>query len=187
MNVVMVGFMGSGKTAVGRRLAQRLGYRFLDTDHFIETQLGRTINDIFAAEGEGYFRQIESNMAENLKELDNHVISTGGGLVVTPGNLERLKKAGIVVFLKAEVDDILARLSRDNKRPMLKGHDLKERVTSLLSERQPYYEQCDITVPTGGKGVNRVAGEIIRLMGEHQAEQKLNQPEAPPSAIKITD
>jgi shikimate kinase len=166
MNVVMVGFMGSGKTAVGRRLAQRLGYHFLDTDHFIESELGCTIAELFTSKGEAAFRELEARMAERLRRLDNHVISTGGGMVAAPGNLERLKAAGLVVFLKAELKDILARLERDTRRPMLQGHDLQERVANLMTERLPLYEQSDIVVETGGKGVNRVAGEIIRRVAE---------------------
>ncbi|MDH4246904.1 MAG: shikimate kinase [Deltaproteobacteria bacterium] len=162
MNVVMVGFMGSGKTAIGRRLAQRLGYRFLDTDHYIESELGRTINDIFAQEGEAYFRQLETALAVRLSRLTNHVISTGGGMVATPGNMELLRQAGTVVFLNADVEEILQRLERDTKRPMLKGHDLRERTTRLLEERMPFYLQSHWVIPTHGKSVNRVAGEIIR-------------------------
>lgn len=166
MNVSLVGFMACGKTVVGRRLAQRLGYRFLDTDHYIEDQLGRTIAQVFASEGEAYFRRLESALAERLAGLQNHVISTGGGMVTIPGNMERLKRAGAVVFLNADPEDIIARLQRDTKRPMVQGHELRERVTGLLADRRPYYEQADIIVSTAGKSINRVAGEIIQALGD---------------------
>ena len=162
MNIVMVGFMGSGKTAIGRRLAQRLGYHFLDTDHCIEEEVGRSITDIFAQEGETYFRRLETILAGRLGKLRNHVISTGGGMVATPGNMELLLGAGTVVFLNADLEDILQRLQRDTKRPMLKGHDLRERTTRLLEARMPFYLQSHLVIPTQGKSVNRVAGDIIR-------------------------
>ena len=169
MNVIMVGFMGSGKTAVGRRLAQRLGYVFLDTDHFIETQLGKSINEVFAQEGEAYFRRLESALAGRLSALNNYVVSTGGGMVATPGNMELLRAAGTVVFLDADQEEIIRRLERDTKRPMLKGHELRERVERLLGERRHFYEMAHVQVETKGKTVNRVAGEVIRQLGAFEA------------------
>jgi shikimate kinase len=165
MNVVLIGFMASGKTSIGRRLARRLGYRFVDTDHFIEEELGVTIAELFATKGEPYFRGLETRLARRLAKLDNAVVSTGGGLPITPGNLELLKLAGPVVFLKASLDDILQRLERDTRRPKLKeGEDLRDTVTRLLTQRLPRYEQADFVVETAQKGMNRVAGEIIRLV-----------------------
>jgi shikimate kinase len=163
MNVVLIGFMASGKTSVGRRLARRLGYRFVDTDHFIEEELGCTIAELFTTKGEAYFRDLETRLARRLVKLDNAVISTGGGFAITPGNLELLKQAGPVVFLKAGLDDILQRLERDTRRPKLKeGDDLRTTVTKLLEQRLPRYEEADFVVETAQKGMNRVAGEIIR-------------------------
>jgi shikimate kinase len=165
MNVVLIGFMASGKTSVGRRLSRRLGYRFVDTDHFIEEELGSTISELFATKGEPYFRDLETRLARRLAKLDNTVVSTGGGLPITPGNLELLKAAGPVVFLKASMDDILQRLERDTRRPKLKeGEGLRETVTRLMEQRLPRYEQADFIVETAQKGMNRVAGEIIRLV-----------------------
>ncbi len=165
MNVVLIGFMASGKTTVGRRLAQRLGYGFIDSDQFIEGELGCTIAQVFSIQGEDYFRALESRIAERLKGLQNTVISTGGGMPVTPGNLQRLRAAGIVVFIKASPEDIIARLERDTRRPMLKGGELRETVQRLLGERLPIYEQAHLVVESHGKSVNRVCGEIIRHMG----------------------
>ena len=165
MNLVLIGFMGSGKTAVGKRLAQRLGYGFLDTDHYIESQIGCSISEIFSIQGEEYFRRLEGGLADRLNRLHNMVVSTGGGLPVTTGNMEKLRAAGAVVFLKASHEDILRRLSRDNRRPIVRGEDLEETVTRLLSERLPVYEQADLVVETQDKGINRVCGEIIHWIG----------------------
>jgi shikimate kinase len=169
MNVVLIGFMGSGKTSVGRRLARRLGYRFVDTDQFIEQELGCTIAELFSHKGEAYFRELETRLARRLCKLDNAIIATGGGMPITPGNLDLLKQAGAVVFLKASLEDILLRLERDTRRPKLReGESLRETVTRLLEQRLPIYEQADFVVETAKKGMNRVAGEIIRLVAGFQ-------------------
>ncbi len=180
MNLVLVGFMASGKTAVGRRLAKRLGYAFLDTDTFIESELGCTVSDIFSIQGEAYFRTLESRLAGRLCKLQNTIIPTGGGLPITPGNMERLKAAGRVVFLKADLEDILERLQRDSRRPMvrqgLKQGNLRETVARLLGERLPIYEQSDLIVETHGKSMSRVCGEIIRRAAEQGAAETKNAP-----------
>ena len=164
MNVVLVGFMASGKTAVGRRVARRLGYAFLDTDHLIEDELGCSIAELFETQGEAVFRKVESAVAERLDELDNHVISTGGGLLTQPGNIERLRRAGLVVFLQADQEEIIERLQRDTRRPLVQGGDLREKVTRLYGERLPLYAQSDVTIQTKGMSVNKVAAEVIRAM-----------------------
>lgn len=167
MNVILIGFMGSGKTSVGRRLAQRLGYGFVDTDHFIEGEIGCTIAEIFSIQGEDYFRTLETRLAKRLKALQNTVIATGGGMIVQPGNQEHIRQAGLVVFLNAERGDIIQRLQRDSRRPKLKDGSLEETVDRLMAERLPIYEQSDIIIPTGGKSINRVCGELLKEIGKH--------------------
>jgi shikimate kinase len=181
MNVVLIGFMGSGKTAVGRRLAQRLGYTFLDTDQFIEGELGCTVAEVFSIQGEPYFRALESRLAARLHALQNTVVSTGGGLPVTPGNLAHLHRAGAVVFLNAVLEDILARLERDTRRPKLQGGELRPTVEGLLAERLPLYRQADLVVDTHGKSVNRVCGEIIHHVAKRRAAE--GGPEAPSAPV----
>lgn len=166
MNVVLVGFMASGKTAVGRRVARRLGYTFLDTDHLIEDEIGITIAQLFEEQGEAAFRRLESAVADKLCELENHVISTGGGILTQPGNLERLKLAGLVVFLNADLEEIIERLQRDTRRPLVQGGGLREKVTALLTERLPVYQQSDVIIDTKGKSVNKVAGDVIHSLVE---------------------
>ena len=162
MNLVLVGFMASGKPSVGRRVARRLGYHFLDADQFIEIELGVSISEIFEISGEDYFRDVESKLLERLRPLEHHVFSTGGGVLTSAGNLERLKTLGTVVFLKADPEEILQRLSNDSRRPMVKGGDLRETVSTLLDERMPMYLQADVVIETAGKSPNQVAGEVIR-------------------------
>lgn len=166
MNVVLVGFMASGKTAVGRRIANRLGYGFFDTDSYIESEVGCTIAEMFENKGEAYFRSLESRLARHLHKLSNHVISTGGGILTTEGNLEALRKAGLTVFLNADRGEILERLARDTRRPKLKEAELEETVNRLLGERMASYTQSDIVLNTKGKSVNRVAGEIIGALAQ---------------------
>lgn len=162
MNVVLVGFMGCGKTAVGRRVARRLGYRLLDTDHFIESELGIPISEVFARHGEPYFRRLETVLLQRLVGLNHLVVATGGGIVTTPGNMALLKQVGPVIFLDADPEDIIERLQRDTRRPLVQGGDLRDKVARLLGERRPLYEQADIVIPTRGKSPNQVAGEAIR-------------------------
>ena len=166
MNLILVGFMASGKTSVGRRVARRLGYRFLDTDHFIESQLGCSIAELFASKGEAHFRALESRLARRLSALTNTVVATGGGLPVTPGNFEALRAAGVIVFLNADVDEIIQRLQRDTRRPKVQGGDLRDKVLKLHGERFPVYSKADVIVDTKGKSVNFVAGDVIRLSAE---------------------
>ena len=167
MNVVMIGFMASGKTSVGRRVAKRLGFCFMDMDQFIEQEQGRTISEIFATEGEPYFRALETGLLRRLTHHDNTVISCGGGVVTTPGNLPLLKQIGAVVFLNADPEDIIRRLEHDTRRPKVQGGDLRQRVTTLLAQRLPLYEQADVAVQTLGKTPNQVAGEVIGKIAGH--------------------
>ena len=166
MNVVLVGFMASGKSSVGKRVARRLGYNFLDTDHFIEAELGCSISEIFSIQGEPYFRKLETRLLQNLPRLENHVIATGGGIVTTPGNMALLKHIGVVVFLNADIEDIISRLERDTRRPMVQGGELRERVTTLLDKRLDLYREADVMVNTAGRSVNQTAGEVLRMVAQ---------------------
>jgi len=167
MNIVLVGFMASGKTSVGRRVAKRLGYRFMDMDQFIEKEQGRTISDIFAKEGEAHFRALETALLRRMLHQENTVISCGGGIVTTSGNIDLLKQIGITVFLNADPEDILRRLEHDTRRPKVQGGDLRERVITLLGQRMPLYQQADLSIHTLGKTPNQVAGELIGKVAGH--------------------
>lgn len=167
VNVVLTGFMGTGKTTVGRLLAARLGYELVDTDAVIVERFG-PIADIFASSGEEEFRRIEREVAADLATLDRLVISTGGRLLLDPVNADVLGGTGRVFCLTASVDTILARVAPDGVavgRPLLAGADARERVTALLSERAAGYAQFEQVV-TDGRSPHEVVDDIVaRLDG----------------------
>jgi len=140
-NIVLIGFMGCGKTSVGQQLAQKLNFAFYDTDQMIEDESKRSISNIFATEGEEYFRRLETTTIKNLYGKMNHsVLSVGGGLPIREGNVELLRRLGHVVYLKTSMATIKKRLEGDTKRPLLAGDDVDKKVENLLMIRTPIYE-----------------------------------------------
>lgn len=162
-NIILIGFMGSGKTSVGERLADRLNYQFRDTDRLIEQKAGDTINHIFALHGEEYFRNMETDILKELvPTLRNTVLSTGGGLPLRDVNAKLLKELGLVVYLKASKQTTLQRLAGDNSRPLLQGEDLEQRVERLLTLRTPIYEKAaHKVIVTDGKSINDISDCIM--------------------------
>ena len=143
MNVILIGFMGVGKSTIANGLAKSLGFDVLDTDKMIEQSQSRSINEIFATEGEESFREMESVILGKLiSSTDRSVISTGGGIVTREENIKVLKSIGIVFWLDAGVDSILDRVSGNRDRPLLKTENPRKRIVDLLSEREPLYESC---------------------------------------------
>ncbi|NLK75845.1 MAG: shikimate kinase [Clostridiales bacterium] len=142
-NIVLVGFMGAGKTTVGKELAYRLNYKFMDTDYMIEEKTATTINEIFRIHGEEYFRDLETSLLKELtRDLTGTILSTGGGIPVREENIQIMRKLGYVVYLKLSRDTMIERLKGDTKRPLLKGYDLAERVDNLLKSREAYYRKA---------------------------------------------
>ncbi len=142
-NIILIGFMGCGKTSIGERLAQKLSYRFRDTDQLIEQKEQATINHIFALHGEEYFRGKETGLLQELlPELNHVVLSTGGGLPLRDENTLLLKDMGFVVYLKASKETTIKRLSGDRTRPLLQGDDMEMRIESMLNYRTPIYERA---------------------------------------------
>ena len=166
MNLILVGFMASGKTSAGRRIGRRLGFRFMDTDQFIESEQGTTISEIFDIGSEEYFRGLEVQLLNRIQSLDNYIFATGGGILATDGNMAQLKLLGTVVFLNADIEGIIQRLESDTRRPMLQGENFRERVTELLARRMPGYLESDVVIDTAGKTPNQVAGEVIHRVGD---------------------
>lgn len=162
-NLVLVGFMGTGKTSVGRRLACQLGRPFLDMDAEIEEREGRKISDIFATDGEPAFRAIESALACEFGARRGLVVSTGGGIVLNSANLDALGATGILVCLQASPEAILDRVVGRTDRPLLEQGDKAERIRSLLAERAPLYKAIPHQVQTEGKSIQDIAEEIMRL------------------------
>jgi len=162
--VVLIGFMGTGKTVVGKALAKELGWRFLDTDVIIEKKEGRRVSTIFKREGEAYFRDVETRVIKDVSRLKNAVISAGGGAVLRDENVKYLKKNGVIVCLDASPRVILSRLKGDRSRPLLgKRHRLKN-VRRLLRLRKPYYQVADYTVSTDSLMVPLIVGKILNRL-----------------------
>jgi len=163
-NIVLVGPMGSGKTTVGRRLAHKLNKDFFDTDHEIIDKTGVTIDHIFDIEGEEGFRERESKILENLCQMSNIILATGGGIVILPKNRKILRNTGLVIYLSSSVDQLLRRTAKSKTRPLLeKSTDRKKTITELVEARDVYYrEVASIVVDTTGKKLHEVINIIIR-------------------------
>lgn len=162
--IFLIGFMGSGKTTVGRALAGMLGVPFADTDEMIETRKGMPVSRIFEQFGEPCFRDLETQTLELLdQDGGDLVISVGGGLPVRSRNRELMRRIGRVVFLTASEETLIGRLSGSRNRPLLQGVDLRERIRSLSSARQEMYmDAADCLIATDGKTPEEIAREIIR-------------------------
>ena len=150
-NIVLTGFMGTGKTTIGKLLAESLGYAFIDTDERIERQAGKTIPEIFEEEGEEAFREMEAALARELAERQGVVIATGGRMMLDPGNAAALSRTGHVFCLAAAPEEILERITRDTatRRPLLAVADPMERIRSLLRQRQHGYRRFPQLVTSG--------------------------------------
>ncbi len=168
-NIILIGFMGSGKTSVGERLAKRLSYQFCDTDHMLEQNAGDTINHIFSTRGEEYFRNMETNLLkELLPKLSDTVLSTGGGLPLRDDNVRLLKELGYVIYLNASKETTIRRLRGDTTRPLLQGDGFEQRVERLLKLRTPIYEKAaHKIVATDGRSFE----EIIHIIMEAYLKQ----------------
>ena len=163
-NIFLVGFMGSGKSTVGRILAEKMGYRYCDADKFIETQAGTAITQIFAEHGEQYFRDLESESMESLSTKERQVIATGGGVVQRDRNWDAMNSGGITVYLKAPIEVIWRRIKDSKTRPLLQVENPLETARELLSKRTPMYERADLIVDTSNLSLEQVAEEIINII-----------------------
>ena len=162
-NIILVGFMGTGKTSVGQRLSQRLKMSYVDTDEVIEQNAGRCITDIFAEHGEAYFREVESEAVHKVSRLDKYVISTGGGIVLRTENMEILKRNGVVFCLTATSEEIWARVKNETHRPLLRAPNPVVKIRDMLKAREPYYALADYTVQTNGVPIEQVTNEVAEV------------------------
>jgi shikimate kinase len=165
-NIILCGFMGTGKTSVGKKLAAMTGYHFLDMDAAIVKEEGMSIPQIFSTRGEPAFRVLEAGMAKRITDLERHVIATGGGTIVNQDNLDLLKSCGIVVTLTASIPVILERVGSGQDRPMLHDDDRIERITSLLKKRAAAYAQADIVIDTSKLSIEEVAVNLLARLRE---------------------
>lgn len=160
-NIALIGFMGTGKSSVGQLLASQLHFTFLDTDHVIEARAGKSIVDIFTAEGEPAFRELERRVVQDLTLRKKTVISTGGGLPVDEANLVSLKSHALVVCLWASPEKIWERVRGQKHRPLLHDPDPLAKIRGLHAARDPYYRKADVLVNTEMRSVKEVAQQVI--------------------------
>ena len=166
-NIILVGFMRSGKTTVGKIIAGKTGCGFIDTDELIEKNEGMAITEIFEKKGEPYFRQREFETAKSLSESTGTVIATGGGMARNADIMNMLKKSGKAVYLRASADKIFSNLKDDNTRPLLMGGDKYGKIKALLAEREELYNSAaDIIINTDGKTAEDTAKGIIESLEE---------------------
>ncbi len=165
-NIILIGFMGCGKTTVGIRLSYRLRRTMEDTDKLIEKEEGRTISEIFRTDGEAFFRGLETDCLKKLiRTARNMIISVGGGLPVREENRALLKQLGTVVYLCASAETIYERTKHDTSRPLLQGDDPKGKIRTLLAEREAIYESAaDIVIDVNQKGFDEILEEIAEAV-----------------------
>ena len=168
-NIILTGFMATGKSSVGRRLADRLGYDFLDLDTLIAAEAGMPIAQVFATQGEAAFRAMEARMVERVAGRKGCIVATGGGTIVDQRNLEALKRSGVVIALTANPEIIQSRIGGGEDRPMLRGGGMRERVRRLLDERAAAYARADLTVDTSDRTVDEVVDHLVRVLARHRA------------------
>jgi shikimate kinase len=165
--VILVGFMGAGKSTVGRLLARRLGLCFVETDDMITAREGTSIPEIFARQGEGYFRSLEGAVLDALADKRGHVIATGGGFPCRPGAMERLRELGTVVWLAADFDGLYERARRLGGRPMLAGRS-REEAAALYEARRAYYSRAHVAVDVTRLGADAVVNRILRYLRDRE-------------------
>lgn len=175
LNVYLIGMMGTGKSAVGRPLADALGYTFLDADETLERAAGRSIPELFAQDGEEGFRQLETQVLNQIACIQRLVVATGGGVVTRPENWGHLRQ-GVVVWLDAPQSLLLERLRTDpTPRPLLNDPDPAARLAELLQRRRPLYAEADLTILQDGRSPEAVADQVLATL-----PSILRRPEAPP-------
>jgi shikimate kinase len=164
--IVLVGLMGAGKTSVGRRLAEKLEIPFVDADHEIETAAGKSIADIFADHGEDYFREGERRVIARLLENGKQVLATGGGAFMNEETRTRIKQMGVSVWLKADLDLLLKRVSKRNDRPLLRNDDPAAVMKNLMNIRYPVYAEANITVESRDVQHGQMVNDVIKALAD---------------------
>lgn len=163
-NIVLTGFMGAGKSAVGRALAKKTGMKLVDTDELVEKKTGMKIADIFKKFGEEHFRALEKQVVEKVSELENHVIVTGGGVVLKKENMENLRRKGVIVYLHAKPDAIYERVKHETHRPLLQVENPMKKIKEMLEHRAQFYANNDFMVDTSELTTEEAAEEILKKL-----------------------
>lgn len=166
-NVVLIGYMGTGKSVTARAMAKLFGLDIIEMDETIEEREGMSISEIFRTRGEAYFRELETSLLVEMQELNNVVVSAGGGTPLRQCNVDEMKKIGTVVLLTASPEVVLERVSRNNNRPLLEGNKNIDFITGMLDERRDkYMAAADVVIDTDGKNKFDVAKEINEILAE---------------------
>jgi len=160
--------MGTGKTSVGMGLARKMKRRFIDLDDLIEMREGRRICDIFAQEGEPYFRRVEHRILKEVSREKNFVVACGGGIVINKDNINIMKESGEVICLTASIPVILRRIEGTSHRPLLNVKNPQEQIECLLKLRAPFYALADKSIDTSQLSIDEVIGKIIRFLGKEK-------------------
>ena len=164
-NIVLIGFMGTGKSSVGRILARRMKREFVDLDRYLEEKEKRKIREIFEKDGEAYFRGIEKEAVAHWSQTENKVITTGGGAVMDSDNFSAFKQNGVLITLLAKPETIYERVKNSKRRPLLNGsQDLLGEIKALLEKRKPFYSRSDFYFDTDGKNASQVARLIQNVV-----------------------
>jgi shikimate kinase len=166
--IVLVGFMGAGKSTIGRRLAHRLDYRFEDMDRRIEKRAGRTIARLFRDSGEAAFRELEREEARAVQALSGVVVAAGGGAFAQDETRALLRQGALTVWLQCSLETAIARVRPDGRRPLAANHAI---MRALLAEREPSYRQADVAVDTSGRTPRQVVDRIVELIEGHERER----------------
>ncbi|MBL9206646.1 MAG: shikimate kinase [Opitutaceae bacterium] len=161
-NLYLVGFMGTGKTTIGRAVGQRLGFSVIDSDHEIERDAGRPVTELFAQDGEAAFRRMERTFIESGHAPSRHVVACGGGLIVPDGMLELLQTKGVIICLHASVETILKRTQGQRHRPLLNVEDLDARVRTLYAVREPIYRRAGTMILTDARPLSDIVTHVMR-------------------------
>jgi shikimate kinase len=164
-NIVLVGFMGSGKTTIATELSRRLKMRYVSTDDMIEKKEKATINEIFGKKGEEYFRSVETECLKDALSGEGTVVDTGGGVVLKDENWALMKDRGIVICLAADEDTIMARTKKYKHRPLLNVEDPKQKIRSLLAKREAFYAKADHRIDTGALTIKQAVDSIAEIAG----------------------
>jgi shikimate kinase len=168
-NIYIIGPMGSGKTTIGTRLAEKMGLDFYDTDHEIESHTGASVNLIFDIEGEAGFRKREKNILLELATKQGVLIATGGGIIVAKSNRDVLRRSGLVIYLQTTVEQQLQRLRRDRTRPILQTTNKADKLYQLATIRDPLYaETADLTFPVKNRNINSTVNQIYQAIIKHR-------------------
>jgi len=161
-NIVLIGFMGCGKSLTSNKLAETLDRQVISTDKLVEQKEGQSIAEIFERFGEGYFRKVEKEIIKEISDQRGKIIDCGGGAVMDDENMANLKKNGHIVYLSASPESIYTNIKHRSHRPLLNVEDPQSKIIELLEERKPYYEKADVTINADHRNINQIAEDVLK-------------------------